>query len=65
MGMTTPFALTGISVVTGDEAGTVHMEWTVVVDRHGAIESAGPASEVQVASDVLSINGAGKYVIPG
>lgn len=63
--MTTPFALTDISVVTGDEAGTVHEGWTVLVDRHGTIEFAGPVSAAQVPADVLTINGAGKYVLPG
>lgn len=63
--MNTPFALTGISVVTGDETGRVHDGWTVVVDQHGIIEFAGSSAQARVPVELLSIDGTGKYVIPG
>ena len=43
---TTPFALSGVTVVTGDQDGTSLADQTVVVDASGKIEAIGAASDV-------------------
>ena len=62
--MVTPFALTDVTVVTGDSAGTVHEGWTVSVDASGVIDQAGPSDSV-VLDNRSRIDGAGKFVMPG
>ncbi len=62
--MITPFALTDITVLTGDADGTVHENWTVVVDASGTIEHAGPSGSIELGSRAV-IDGKGKFVIPG
>lgn len=63
--MSEPFAYTHAAVVTGDEAGTVHSDWTIVVGGAGLIEYAGPADEAVIPAGYREISGAEKFVIPG
>ncbi|MFD4293130.1 amidohydrolase family protein [Rhodococcus sp. NPDC058532] len=63
--MVAPFAVTHVSVVTGDDVGTVHSDWTVVVNSSGTIEYAGPASDAQIPPGYRSIDGSGRYLLPG
>ncbi|QZY51346.1 amidohydrolase family protein [Leucobacter tenebrionis] len=63
--MKAPVALTHVTVIAGDAAGTVHPEWTVLVGADGIIEYAGPAAEAVVPPGYATIAGAGKFVIPG
>jgi len=63
--MSTPFALTHVSVVTGDTAGTVRPDQTIVVDAHGRIELVGPTAEVELPAGLLRVDGTGKFVSPG
>jgi imidazolonepropionase-like amidohydrolase len=60
-----PFALTNVSVVTGDLDGTVLPETTIVVDRTGVIEKVGPVSQAIVPAEHQRIDLAGRYVVPG
>lgn len=64
--MSTRFALTGVSVVTGDADGTVHTEWTVLGDADGIIQYAGPAAQApQIPSGYRRIDGRGLFATPG
>lgn len=63
--MTQPFALTRVTVVVGDETGTVHPDWTVVVGPTGRIEYAGPADEAAIPSSYQLIDATGRYAMPG
>lgn len=63
--MSTPFALTHATVVTGDAAGTIHPDWTITVDPHGRIEHAGPSDQVDVHDGRLVVDVRGKFVTPG
>lgn len=63
--MSEPFALTHIAVVTGDAAGTVHADQTVVVGANGLIESVGPFGQATAPSGYRIIEARGKHVLPG
>ncbi len=63
--MTEPFALTNATLVTGDTEGTVLAEMTVVVDRNGGIQHAGPSTTTQVPAGYRRVDVAGKFVAPG
>lgn len=61
----TPFALTGATVVTGDAAGTVLPDHTVLVDATGTIAEVGPAASVAVPPGYRRLRGTGRFVLPG
>lgn len=63
--MRTPFALTGISVVTGDALGTIHQDWTITVEDTGTIGYAGPAGGAGLPTTALRIDGRGLFALPG
>jgi len=56
-------AFTDVTVLPMDRAGTVANQTVVVVD--GVISEVGPAGSVSVASGVMVIDGAGRYLMPG
>jgi imidazolonepropionase-like amidohydrolase len=62
---TTPFALSGVTVVTGDRDGTSLADQTVVVDPAGRIEAVGAAGDVVAPHGYRRIDATGKYVVPG
>lgn len=61
----TPCALVGATVVTGDRAGTVRPDRTVLVDRDGRIEEVAATAEVRVPPSYRTIDAAGRFVVPG
>lgn len=61
----TPFALTAATIVTGDAAGTVLPDHTVLVDATGTIARVGPADAVPVPHGYRRLNGTGRFVLPG
>lgn len=63
--MSTPFALTHVTVVTGDRAGTVTEEQTVVVGARGTIDEVGPSASVVVPAGYRSIDMTGRFAVPG
>lgn len=63
--MTTPFALTHVTIVTGDRAGTTQPDQTVLVDSTGTIAQVGPSAEIRVPSGQRVINGTGQFLAPG
>ncbi|MFD6700959.1 MULTISPECIES: amidohydrolase family protein [unclassified Microbacterium] len=63
--MTIPFAIVGANVVTGDRAGTVLTDQTVLVDATGTISAVGSRAEVTVPAGIRSIDAAGRYLTPG
>jgi imidazolonepropionase-like amidohydrolase len=60
-----PFALTDVTLVTGDAEGTVTPGRTVVVGPDGTIEQVGPAANTIVPSDYRRIDLTGYFVLPG
>jgi len=63
--MSTPFALTDATIVTGDRAGTVVPGQTIVVGHSGDITAVGPADQVAVPAGYRRIEAAGRFVVPG
>ncbi len=60
-----PFALTNVTVVTGDRIGTVSEGMMIVVDRAGTIEAVGNTTELNVPQGYRRIEGEGRFVVPG
>lgn len=63
--MTDPFALTSATIVTGDAAGTVLPEMTIIVGDTGKIEQVGSSAETPVPAGCRSIDTSGRFVLPG
>lgn len=63
--MSTPFALTDVTIVTGDRAGTVVPDQTVVIGRSGEIAEVGASAQVTVPTGYRRIDGSGRFVVPG
>lgn len=63
--MATSFALTDVTVVTGDAQGTTLPGHTVVVGAAGLIEAVGPAAQTPVPAGYRRIDGTGAFVAPG
>ena len=59
----TPVLITGATLLTAAEAGRI--EDGAVLFENGRIVAVGLASEVEVPSDALVIDGTGKFVTPG
>ena len=63
--MVRPLALTDATLITGDRAGTVRPNVTVLVGASGLIERVGSTDEVEAPSTHRRINASGKYLMPG
>ena len=63
--MSTPLALTEVTVITGDRDGSVRPGTTVLVDSAGTIEQVGPAEQVQVPTGYRRIDSVGRFLLPG
>ncbi|MBS1675568.1 MAG: amidohydrolase family protein [Actinobacteria bacterium] len=63
--MTIPFVIVGANIVTGDRAGTVLADRTVLVDGTGSIAAVGSRAEVAIPSGHRRIDAAGRYLTPG
>ena len=63
--MTEPFALAGVTVVTGDADGTVLPGRTVVVGAKGKIEQVGPTAHTIVPPGYRLMDLTGHFVVPG
>lgn len=63
--MPQPFALTDVTVVSGDAVGTVLTDHTVLVDAAGRIERVAPSADCQVPSGYRRLDQAGRFVVPG
>lgn len=63
--MVTPFALMHATLHTGDTAGTVLEDRTVVVGADGRISSVTRAEEADLAPGLLRIDGREKHLLPG
>lgn len=63
--MSSPFALTDVSILATDGMDSVTSGWTVVVAATGIIEAAGPDADVTVPAGYRRIDGSGKYLLPG
>ncbi|MFD4181613.1 amidohydrolase family protein [Rhodococcus sp. NPDC058514] len=51
--------------MSGDAVGTVHTDWTVIVNSSGTIEYAGPSAQAQVPTGHRIIDGTGRFLMPG
>ncbi|GAB20225.1 putative hydrolase [Gordonia effusa NBRC 100432] len=63
--MSTPYALTHTTVVTGDATGTVLPDQTIVVGPDGAISAIGPAATTDVLAGHRTIDATGTFTAPG
>lgn len=63
--MAGPFALTHASIVTGDDAGTVPSEITIVVGDNGVIEQVADTAETTVPTGYRVFDMTGRFVVPG
>lgn len=63
--MTTPFALSHVSVLTCDADGTIAQDQTIVVDPEGRIARVGPSAEVALPDGYRQIDCTGKFAMPG
>lgn len=63
--MVTSFAIMDATLHTGDAAGTVLKDHTVVVGADGRIAAVGPTMEVDLPPGLLRIDGRGKHLLPG
>lgn len=63
--MPQPFALSDVTVVTGDAVGTLLTDHTVLVDATGRIERVAPSADCQVPSGYRSLDQTGRFVVPG
>lgn len=63
--MTEKFALTHVTVITGDSKGTVLPDRTIIVGEDGTIAQIGPSSDVTLSAGTREIAAAGKFVTPG
>ncbi|MCI1984376.1 MAG: amidohydrolase family protein [Bifidobacteriaceae bacterium] len=63
--MTEPFAIRHVSIVTGDETGTVVPGQTVLVGENGTIEWVGEDADIAVPSGYNRLDASGKYLTPG
>jgi imidazolonepropionase-like amidohydrolase len=59
------FALTDVTIVTGDAEGTVLPHRTVLVGPEGTIEQVGPAADTVVPSGYRRLDVAGCFLVPG
>lgn len=63
--MVDAFALTGVTIVSGDRDGTVIPGSTILVAAGGTIEKVGPVADIKIPRGYRVINGSGRYVMPG
>lgn len=63
--MPAPFALTHVTLVTGDAAGTVIPDQTVIVAGNGTISRVGPSSQLTPGEGHRIIDLPGHHVLPG
>src|SRR5690242_6616487 len=63
VGAQQPIAFTHVNVIDGRDS-TVRADQTIIVTRN-RIAAAGQSSRVQVPTGALTIDGRGKYLIPG
>ncbi len=63
--MPEPFALSDVTIVTGDPDGTVLPGRTVVVGADGKIEQVGLSSDTVAPTGYRTLNLAGRFVVPG
>lgn len=63
--MSTPLALTDLTLVTGDKEGTARPGTTVLVGSDGIIEKIGPTDAVAVPTGYRRIDSAGRFLMPG
>lgn len=60
-----PFALAHATIVTGDKAGTILRNMTIVVGADGRIEQVAPSIETSIPAEYHYLDGTGKIVMPG
>ena len=60
-----PFALAHATIVTGDKAGTILRNMTIVVGAAGRIEQVAPSIETSIPAEYHYLDGTGKIVMPG
>lgn len=63
--MTTPLVITGATIVSGDAAGSVLADQTVLVDAYGLIEWVGASSQARFIPGARVIDATGKFLTPG
>ncbi len=63
--MPEPFALSDVTIVTGDPSGTALPGRTVVVGADGKIEQVGPSADTVVPAGYAVLDSAGRFVVPG
>ena len=59
-----PFALAHATIVTGDKAGTILRNMTIVVGADGRIEQVAPSIETSIPAEYHYLDGTGKIVMP-
>ena len=59
------FAITDVSVVSGDADGGVSPASTILVGGDGIIEQVGATADVAVPDGYRVIDGSGRFVVPG
>lgn len=57
-----PFALAHATIVTGDKAGTILRNMTIVVGADGRIEQVAPSIETSIPAEYHYLDGTGKIV---
>ena len=60
-----PFALAHVTIVTGDKAGTVRRNMTILVGANGRIEQISPSIETSIPEEYHYLDGTGRTVMPG
>lgn len=63
--MSQQLAITHATLITGDRAGTVLHDRTVVVGVDGLIAAVGPSAETPVPAGARVIDATGRFVLPG
>ncbi|QGN31856.1 amidohydrolase family protein [Microlunatus sp. Gsoil 973] len=63
--MAEQFALTHVAIVTGDAAGTVLVDHTILVGAAGRIEKVAPAADCPVPPGYRIIDQTHRFIIPG
>ena len=58
-----PFALAHATIVTGDKAGTILRNMTIVVGADGRIEQVAPSIETSIPAEYHYLDGTGKIVM--
>ena len=63
--MASPLAISHVTVIEGDRAGTRAPDSTILTDAAGRITAVGRSSEVAIPAGAQVIDGSGRFALPG